>query len=111
MKHDLSAGEARLVELMQTLGFGRIMGLVIVHGQPVFDPAPRVVREIKFGAENGPRPELALEDFALKREVMDLFEALRGLENGATVSIETKYGMPFKMTVSSAQWGRETKRP
>jgi hypothetical protein len=99
LKSSLSYPEARLVEKMQKLGFGRIEGLVAMHGQPVFDPAPRVLREIKLGHVDGPRPELGLADFILKREVIDLFQEFRCLNDGSIVSIEVKYGLPFKMEV------------
>src|SRR5262245_59935470 len=53
----LSRPRRRLVELMQNLNFGRIEVLVIRNGNPILDPLPRVVREVKFGGDNGPRPE------------------------------------------------------
>jgi hypothetical protein len=84
---------------MQRLNFGRIEGLVVQDGRPVFDPRPRVVREIKFGGENGPRPELAKADFALKAEVRQLFAQLEALGDGVVSSLEVKHGLPFRMIV------------
>ena len=49
------------------------------RGQPVMDPPPRIIREIKFGGDNGPRPEAAKVDFALKTQVRDLFAQLEAL--------------------------------
>jgi len=98
-KAALTHSRKHLVETMQMLGFGRIEGLVIRKGEPSFDPHPRVVREIRFGAENGPRRELSLENFVLKKEVLDLLKNLRGLDDGTAVSIEVKHGLPFKMEV------------
>jgi hypothetical protein len=89
----------RLVELMQSVNFGRIEGLVVRDGGPVFNPRPRVVREIKFGAENGPRPETARIDFSLKTEVRELFAQLEALGNAVVGCIEVKHGLPFRMTV------------
>ena len=57
-KAALSEPRRRLVELMQSINFGRIEDLIVVGGDPVLDPLPRMVQEIKFGGENGPRPEL-----------------------------------------------------
>ena len=68
-KADLPPPEAWLVELMQNINFGRIENLTVRAGMPVFAPPPRVVREVKFGGENGPRPEAAKQDFSLKSRV------------------------------------------
>jgi hypothetical protein len=92
------AGE-RLVRLMQELNFGQVRDLVVRDGEPVFDPPPRVVREVKFGGENGPRPEVAKGDFALKAQVRELLAQLEALGDGLVECIEVKHGLPFKMTV------------
>ena len=98
-KLSLSPGRRRLLELMQQINFGRIDGVTVRGGEPLFDPSPRVVREIKFGSENGPRPELGIDDFVLKAQVVELFEHLDGLGDGKVGSIEVKYGLPFRMSV------------
>jgi hypothetical protein len=84
---------------MQRLNFGCILDLPVQDGEPVLDPPPRVVREVKFGGENGPRPESAKTDFALKAQVQDLFAHLEAVGNGVVQCIEIKHGLPFKMTV------------
>ena len=66
-KSSLSGSHRRLVELMQRLNFGRIEDLIVRDGEPVFDPAPKVIQKVKIGGENGPRPELSCEDFLLKK--------------------------------------------
>lgn len=98
-KGDLTPARKRLVELMQRVGFGRIEGLVVRGGDPVLDPPPRVVREIKFCAENGPRPEAGKKDFALKQQVRDLFAEMEVMGNGVIRSIEIKHGLPFRMSI------------
>src|SRR5262245_6535331 len=76
-KSTLSVAQKRLIETMQSLNFGRIEGLKVRHGDPVFQPGPRVVQDIRIGrGENGPRPELAREDFALKSQVVEMFDHL-----------------------------------
>ena len=72
--------------------------LVIRHGQ-VFSPAPRIVQDIKFGAENGPRPELRTPDFHLKRQVNELFDHLARLNDGTVDLLEVKHGLPFKLEI------------
>ena len=98
-KASLSPSRRLLLKLMQGLNFGRIEGLVVRNGEPVFDPAPRIVREVKFGAENGPRPELGAGDFALKAQVVELFDHFDRLGNGTLERLEVKHGIPFHMTV------------
>lgn len=94
----LSPSEQRLLKLLQRINFGRVRGLVIRNGEPVFDPPPRLQRDHKFGGQNGPRQELRLEDYALKREVIDLFQLFRQLGNGTIVNLEVRAGLPFLMT-------------
>ena len=67
-KRDLTVNQARLVEMMQQKNFCRIENLHIRAGEPVFDPHPRVVREVKLGGENSSRPEAGIGDFTLKRQ-------------------------------------------
>ena len=95
----LSPAGKYLVEVMQRLNFGCIEGLVVRDGEPVFDPPPRVLREVKFGGENGPRPEAAKADFALKAQVRELFAQMEAMGSGVILSLEVKHGLPFKMTI------------
>lgn len=101
-KASLSAPRRRLLETMQRLNFGRIEGLAIRGGEPQFQPPPRLVKDIKIGGENGPRPELTIEDFALKNAVIELFDHLSRIGDGTLESIEIKYGVPFKLVVEQA---------
>ena len=57
-KSSLSEPQRQLIELMQRLNFGRIEALHVQDGEPMFDPAPRIVQKVKIGADNGPRPEV-----------------------------------------------------
>jgi hypothetical protein len=98
----LNPAQRRLVQLMQELNFGRIEELAVRGGSPSFDPAPRVVREIKFAAENGPRPERAANDFVLKAQVVDLFRQMRQIGDGVIESLSVKHGLPFAADVESA---------
>jgi len=98
-KSTLTAPKGRLVELMQRINFGRIERLNVRRGEPVMDPPPRIIREIKFGGDNGPRPEAAKSDFTLKAQVRDLFAQLEALGDGVIPCIEIQRGLPFRMTV------------
>jgi hypothetical protein len=71
-KASLSRPRRILLEIMQNLNFGHIADLCIERGEPIFDAELRIVKEIKLGAANGPRPELLHGDFVLRVEVIDL---------------------------------------
>ena len=98
-KAALSPARAHLVEMMQGLNFGRLEGLVIRNGEPVFDPSPRVVRQVRFCRENGPRQEIGKLNFVLKAEVRDLFAHMEAMGDGVIECLEIKHGLPFGMTV------------
>jgi len=101
-KSSLSGPKKHLVELMQRLNFGRIEELIVRGGEPVLDPPPRFVREVKFCAENGPRPEAAKEDFALKAQVRELLDHMEAMGNGVIGHIEVKHGLPFRMILEES---------
>ena len=98
-KSSLSGAQGRLVELLQTLNFGRIEGLRVEAGQPMFEPAPRLIQKLKMGGENGPRHETTLPDFWLKQQTSEMLAAIAQLGDGQVLSIEVKYGLPFSMEV------------
>jgi hypothetical protein len=70
--------------------------------QAAFDPPPRVVREIKFGARNGPRPEAALRDFVLKAQLVEFFACLDTLGDGVIERLEVQHGLPFRVALEEA---------
>lgn len=98
-KSSLSPARRRLLELMQSINFGRIEFMEVRGGEPVFDPQPHVVREIKLGADSGPRPEVVLADFCLKAQVVDLWNRLDQLGTGTVELLEVKHGLPFQIVI------------
>jgi hypothetical protein len=84
---------------MQGINFGRIEVLRVRDGEPTFDPSPRVIREVKFGGENGPHPKSGAEDFQLKAEVRELFARFEEMGDGTVISLEIKHGLPFRMHI------------
>jgi hypothetical protein len=96
-KGTLSPQRRQLVELMQHLHFGQIVGLRLCAGQPVLDPLPRRVRDRKLGSEPMSRPASAREDFLLKAQVVELFEYFDEVGDGVLDVIEVKHGLPFRL--------------
>ncbi len=101
-KSDLSRGKARLVEVMQDINFGRLERLQIRDGEPVLDSESEIVREIKFGGENGPRREREVDDFLLKSQVIELLAFISQLRVGVIEVLEIKHGLPFRILVREA---------
>ena len=98
-KGALPAAYRRLLETMQRLNFGKIEDLEIRGGLPVLQPPPRIVRDVKIGAENSARPELEKEDFLLRAPVIEFFEHLSQLGNGRVALIEIRHGHPFRLLI------------
>jgi len=98
-KSSLSPARKSLLELMQKINFGRIEGLLIDDGEPVLNSSFRIVRKIRFGAENCPRREFKANDFVLKTQVVDFFIQLEHLKNGTVNGLEIKDGLPCLMNV------------
>ena len=98
-KSSLSPAQKRLVELLQIVNFGTIENLFVRAGDPVFEPAPKVIRSIKVGGENGARRELALADFALRDPVIELFQHLRSIRDGKVTAIQIRCGLPCQIIV------------
>jgi hypothetical protein len=95
---DLSPSERSFVIVLQQLGFGHLESVRIRGGAVVFDPRPTVVKVLKFGvAEIQPPSDSA--DFELKKSMVDLFEYIRGVDDGEIRCLEVRHGLPFSMEI------------
>lgn len=99
MKGSLSEPRKRLIEVMAAIRFGQIEELVVRDGDPVFDPAPRVVCHVKFGGENGPREEMSLRDYVLRAEAVELFKCFDRLGNAVVETLVVRHGLPVSLDV------------
>jgi hypothetical protein len=90
----------RLVRLMQSIRHGRLRNLIILDGEPSFDPPPTAVRVLKLDRPNVCYPAAACEDFPLRREVLDLITQIRGVMNGTIERLEVVNGMPQLVEVA-----------
>ncbi len=95
----LSEPQRHLVDRMTRLNFGRIEDLMVRNGLPVFEPKPKVVRDIKLGSDSTVRPNVPRPDFELKPQVVDLFVQLSELGDGLVECLEVKNGLPFRLVV------------
>jgi hypothetical protein len=97
----LSPARRSLVLLMRDVNFGRVEHLLVRGGEPVLagDAATRVFRELKFGGDNGPRPDPAAEP--LKPQVLELFDQFDRLGDARVAVLVVKHGVPFAMHVET----------
>lgn len=95
----LTEPQCQLVELFQSIRFGRIERLAVRDRQPVLDPMPRIFCDRKLGSpEDGPQePERG--DYPLKAQVIELFEEMTRLRDGVIEDLTIKHGLPFSMVV------------
>ena len=102
----LSAPRQKLVRMCQTVNYGQIQGVAVRGGDPIFEPAPMAVIEAKLYRDDGPRPELALTDFALRDDVRRLMTRLDDLKNGTIQCIDVRAGIPREVVLESRLTGR-----
>jgi len=95
----LSAPRRALVRLFQSINFGQVMGVVIENGEPIFQPPPTVLYDLKLDSEESTRPEAALDDFALRAEVRKLMKYLDTLQDGKLARIEVRSGIPRRVLI------------
>jgi len=98
-KSKLSPARQKLIDLLGAVHFGRIINLKVTAGEPVFDPAPTVVRTLKIAGKNGPRAEAAHPDFALRNAMLELLAHLDDLRDGVVNRIEIAHGLPLLLEV------------
>ena len=101
-KSNLTPQKQQLIELMQQVHFGRIEQLRVCDGEPVFDPPPRVVRQVVFGKANGAHPLRNQESFALKKTVVQLFEVFERERSLLILELVIDNGLPVRMAVADA---------
>ena len=97
----LSASRQTLVRLCQDINFGQIQDLHVRNSDPVWDPAPTVLSEIKLDTEDVPRPEIELPDFKLSAPIQRLMRRLDQLRDGRIERIEVREGIPRRLVLTS----------
>jgi len=90
-----------LVRLCQNINFGQIQDLHVRNSDPVWDPAPTVLSEIKLDIEEAARPESELPDFKLSSQIQRLMHRLDQLTDGRIERIEVREGIPRRLVLTS----------
>ena len=101
---ELSPSGKFLVSTMRRVQFGRLEGLRICNGDPVWDPPPKLVRVMKIGS--GEEPELAEPgDWVLKAAIRDLFKEFAQLQIGIVDRVVFHRGLPCLVEVAIGSRG------
>lgn len=102
-KQSLSPARLQFVELLRNLWFGRIERLQFRDGEPVVSSVTIVIREHKFGGQNGPPPRLKQNDQELKQQLVELFAWFDELRQGEIDVLEVQHGLPFRMAITESR--------
>jgi hypothetical protein len=89
----ISPAKRQLLNLFEDVQFGRLIGLIVRDGEPIFDPAPTVVRTLKFGAAGNPHRPTG--DPASRPAVTELFAHFTLISNGVVHKIQIADGLPL----------------
>ena len=100
---DLSPARQTLVRLCQDVNFGQILDLQVTSGEPIWDPGPTILTEVRLDIEEGPRPERELPDFQLSSEIRRLVRYLNQIKDGTITKIEIRDGLPRRLVVASCR--------
>jgi hypothetical protein len=95
----LSPSRQALVRLFQVLNFGQLLNLIVLDGEPIFDPEPIAVVDLKLDSDESARPEIELIDFEVRAEVYRFFYHLDKIKSGRIQKIEIRSGIPFRISM------------
>jgi hypothetical protein len=98
---ELSAPRRALIRMCQAIDYGQIIDLHVRDCEPVFNPAPTVLRDIKLDGESTERPECELNEFTLRNEVCRLLQLLDEAGTGRIQRIEVRAGIPRRIVLES----------
>jgi hypothetical protein len=97
----LSPARQALVRLCQDVNFGQILDLLVRNAEPIWDPGPTILSEVRLDIEEVPRPEGKLPDFRLSSELLRLMRRLDGIRDGRIAKIEIREGIPRRLVVAA----------
>jgi hypothetical protein len=97
----LSPARQTLVRLCQDVKFGQILDLLVSNAEPIWDPGPTTLSEVRLDIEEIPRPESKLPDFRLSSEILRLMRQLDQIKDGKIERIEVREGIPRRLVLAS----------
>ena len=91
---ELSEPRQTLIRLCQSINFGSLRLLEIREREPVFDPTPVLLVDIKLDGAATARGEMDLHDFVLRDEVVCLMDHLDRLVDSTIECLDVHAGIP-----------------
>jgi len=88
----------RLAAMIEKLGFGLIEDLLVIAGQPQFDPRPKRTRVVNFDADDASGAKRSGREYRL-RTMAALFRCLDTVRERTFVSIVVKHGLPARLSI------------
>jgi hypothetical protein len=82
---------------MRSIRFGRIDGLQLRAGDPVNEPPPKTVREIKLACSD---QQTCKSDYRRQPQITELLELFRQIGDGVVDVIEVRHGLPFRVVIT-----------
>jgi hypothetical protein len=107
---DLSPARQTLVRVCQAINHGSIEGLKVRISEPVFDPMPVLLRDVKLDSDGESRPEAGLSDFVVSAEVLRLMRLVDEMKCGTIRHVEVRAGIPRRIVVESRRPEQPAKR-
>ncbi len=98
-KSSLSPARQELVDRMCRIRFGRIKALEVRDGEPVIGADSKVFADRTFGRDERGAESPAGNDFSLKRQHIELFEAFDRIGSGRIEFLDVTHGLPFRIRV------------
>ena len=98
---DLSTPRQVFIRQCQRMGFGKIVGLAVRGGDPIFTEATQILIDVKLEADEGPRAEQQLGDFVLCAELVRLFRKLDTVRDGEINLVEVRTGIPRRIVLKA----------
>ena len=95
----LSFARRNLLTLLREIGFGYIENLLVKQGEPVLEPLPRIMRDVKLKRRDDVGGNWIGDDFVLKEEMIELFVHLERLCDGTVARVEVRHGVPFRILI------------
>lgn len=95
----LSPARQTLVRLCQDVNFGQILDLLVRNAEPIWDPGPIILSEVRLDIEETPRREGELRDFRLSSEVLRLMRQLDQIKDRKIAKIEIRDGLPRRLVM------------
>ncbi len=91
--------------------FGQILDLLVKNAEPIWDPSPSILFEVRLDIEETPRQESKLSDFGLSSEVRRLMRQLDQIKDGKIAKIEIRDGIPRRLVAHLTAGGATSTLP